>query len=157
VRAALYLRVSSQGQHTENQEIVLEQWAKQRGWEIVATYAEEDSAWKAGHQRALHQLLVDAQKRKFQLILVWALDRLSRSGALAISSLVHKLGTYGVRVFSYQESWTEMPGELADVLFALTGWVANMESKTQLLQFGFRFSYGAFRLQARICPAGIVM
>ena len=28
---------------------------------------------------------------------------------------------------------------------------------TQLLQFGFRFSYGAFRLQARICPAGIVM
>ncbi len=62
-------------------------------------------------------------------MLVWSLDRLSREGALAILSLVHKLTIYGVTVISYQESWTEAPGELAELLYALTGWVARMESQ----------------------------
>jgi putative DNA-invertase from lambdoid prophage Rac len=34
-----------------------------------------------------------------------------------------------VKVISYQESWTEAPGELGDLLYALTGWVARMESQ----------------------------
>jgi len=62
-------------------------------------------------------------------VLVWALDRLSREGALAILSLAHKLSVCGVKVLSYQESWTEAPGELAELLYALTGWVARMESQ----------------------------
>ncbi len=62
-------------------------------------------------------------------MVVWALDRLSREGSLAILSLVHKLRGYGVQVISYQESWTEAPGELGELLFALTGWVARMESQ----------------------------
>ena len=64
-----------------------------------------------------------------QTVLVWALDRLSREGALAIWSLVQKLSACGVKVLSYQESWTEAPGELAEFLYALTGWVAKMESQ----------------------------
>ncbi len=32
-------------------------------------------------------------------------------------------------MLSYQESWTEAPGELAELLYALTGWVARMESQ----------------------------
>ena len=63
------------------------------------------------------------------MVLVWALDRLSREGALAILSLAHKLSVCGVKVLSYQESWTEAPGELAELLYALTGWVAKMESQ----------------------------
>ncbi len=62
-------------------------------------------------------------------MLVWALDRLSREGALAILSLVNKLSSCGVKVLSYQESWNEAPGELAELLYALTGWVARMESQ----------------------------
>lgn len=74
-------------------------------------------------------MLQDARKRKFDVMLVWALDRLSREGSLAILSLVHRLKTFGVKVISYQESWTEAPGELAELLYALTGWVARMESQ----------------------------
>ena len=74
-------------------------------------------------------LVTDARRRKFQAVLVWALDRLSREGALAILSLVQKLSACGVKVLSYQESWTEAPGELAELLYALTGWVARMESQ----------------------------
>ena len=108
--------------------MVLTDWAKQRGFEIVKVY-EEESAWKAGHQRALAQLLNNARRGKFTVVLVWSLDRLSREGVLAILSLVHRLAAYGVKVISYQESWTEAPGELGDLLYALTGWVARMESQ----------------------------
>jgi putative DNA-invertase from lambdoid prophage Rac len=92
-------------------------------------YEETESAWKNGHQRVLANLLEDARKHKFDTMLVWALDRLSREGSLAILSLIHRLKTFGVKVISFQESWTEVPGELAEVLYAIAGWVAKMESQ----------------------------
>ena len=48
---------------------------------------------------------------------------------MAILQLVSALKTYGVKVISYQESWMEAPGELAEVLYAIAGWVARMESR----------------------------
>ncbi len=63
------------------------------------------------------------------MVLVWALDRLSREGALAILSLVHKLSACGVKVLSNQEPWTEAPGEIGEILYAIAGWVARMESQ----------------------------
>ena len=129
MKAAVYLRVSSNEQSTDNQFPALETYAKNRNYKIVRVYEEEESAWKSGHQRELANLMVDARQRRFQVVLVWALDRLSREGALAILSLVHKLSIYRVKVLSYQESWTEASGELAELLYALSGWVAKMESK----------------------------
>ncbi|MBI2859863.1 MAG: recombinase family protein [Chloroflexi bacterium] len=96
---------------------------------MVGVYEEEESAWRSGHQKELARLLAHARRRKFEIVLVWALDRLSREGAHAILGLVHKLTSYGARVLSYQESWTEAPGELGELLFAIAGWVARMESQ----------------------------
>ena len=129
MRAVIYSRVSTVEQSTNNQTMVLTEWAKQRGFEVVKIYEEEESAWKDGHQRQLAQLKCDAARRRFDVILVWALDRLSREGALVILSLVNTLKVYGVRIVSYQEAWTEAPGELAEVLYAIAGWVAGMESQ----------------------------
>lgn len=128
-KVCVYSRVSTGEQDTDNQTTMLTEWAKQRGFELMAVYKEQESAWKAGHQRELARLMADARRGKFDTVLVWALDRLSREGALAILSLVHRLGTYGVKVISYQESWTEAPGEIGELLYALTGWVARMESR----------------------------
>ncbi len=129
MKVCLYIRVSTGMQDNTNQLAVLLEWAKQRGFDVVKVYEEEESAWRNGHQKELANLIEDARKRKFQAVLVWALDRLSREGALAILSLVQKLSVHGVRVLSYQESWTEAPGEMAELLYALTGWVARMESQ----------------------------
>jgi len=129
MRTSIYVRVSTGQQDTANQLSVLKDWAQQRGFEVTGVYSEEESAWKAGHQRELAHLQQDARKRKFDILLVWSLDRLSREGPLAILSLVNSLKIYGVKVLSYQESWTEAPGELAELLYALTGWVARMESQ----------------------------
>jgi len=54
---------------------------------------------------------------------------LSREGVAAILNLVDRFKRYGVRVISLQESWTEAPGDMADLLYAITGWVANFESR----------------------------
>lgn len=127
-RAAIYIRVSTSEQDYQNQLEAIEQYADGR-YNVVEVYKEEESAWKDGHQRELKRLISDARQGKFKVVLVWALDRLSRQGALAVLQLVNRLGSYGVRVISLQESWTEAPGELAEILYAITGWVAQMESK----------------------------
>ena len=129
MKVCIYSRVSTGQQDTTNQSVVLSEWANQRGFEVVKVYEEEESAWKAGHQRELARLLDDARKRKFNAVLVWALDRLSREGPLAILTLVNRLKICSVKVMSYQESWTEAPGELGELMYAITGWVARMESQ----------------------------
>ena len=129
MKVSIYTRVSTGEQDTKNQSAVLIDWANHRGFEVVRIYEEQESAWRNGHQKELSVLIKDSRKRKFQAVLVWALDRLNREGALAILSLVQKLSANGVKVLSYQESWTEAPGEMAELLYALTGWVARMESQ----------------------------
>lgn len=96
---------------------------------MAEVYEETETAWRNGHQKELSRLVTDAYRGKFEVLVVWALDRLSREGALAILQLVSRFNRYGVKVLSYQESWTEAPGELAELLYALTGWVARMESQ----------------------------
>jgi len=128
MKCVIYSRVSSQEQTLENQIPVLEKWAQSRGFELVETYQEMESAWRNGHQRELARLLDNARKRKFDIVLVWALDRLSREGSAAILNLVNSLKVYGIRVISYQEPWTEAPGEIGEILYAIAGWVARMES-----------------------------
>ena len=129
MKAAIYARVSTEEQETANQLPVLFNMIQQRGYELVITYQEQDTAWKDGHQPELARMLDDARRGRFQILLIWALDRLTRAGALAILNLIDRLKKYGVKVISCQESWTEAPGELADILYAMTGWVAQMESK----------------------------
>lgn len=128
-KVAIYSRVSTGEQETANQTAILHEWAMRRGFDHYAIYSEEESAWKAGHQHELARLIEDARKHRFDIVLVWALDRLTREGPLAILKLIDTLKRHGVRVFSYQESWTEAPGELGELLYALVGWVARMESQ----------------------------
>ncbi len=129
MKVALYARVSTEEQYQENQLPQLEAFAHTCGWDIVETYSEQETAWRAGHQAELARLLTDARRGHFQIVLCWALDRLTREGSAAILNLVNTLKGYGVKVVSLQESWTEAPGELAEVLYAIAGWVARMESQ----------------------------
>ncbi len=127
-KVVIYLRVSSGEQTTENQLPALQKWVSDKGYELVEVYSENESAWKSGHQRELARLFTDLHKRKFDICLVWALDRLTREGIGKIFELINKFKTQGVRVMSYQEPWTEQSGPMADLLYAVTAWVAEFES-----------------------------
>jgi DNA invertase Pin-like site-specific DNA recombinase len=75
---ALYLRVSSVDQHPETQLYDLRAMAQQRGFQIVAEYTDRISGTKA-RRPGLDDLLRDARRGRFQVLLVWASDRIARS------------------------------------------------------------------------------
>lgn len=129
MRAAIWARVSTDGQETENQVRQLRDLAERRGMQVVAVYQVEVSAWKGWHRKDLGQVLRDAQDHRFDVLLVWALDRLSREGPLETLQIVDRFGRAGVQVVSLQESWTEVGGEMRDLMVALVGWVARFESR----------------------------
>jgi DNA invertase Pin-like site-specific DNA recombinase len=84
LRAAVYLRVSTRdrGQDTDNQRRQLRQFCEAQGWSIVAEFDDQDSGGKsdrAGFQR----MLSGAARRDFDVLVFWALDRLTREGTLA--------------------------------------------------------------------------
>ena len=129
MKAALYLRVSTDDQDVENQRPGLEALARRLSATIIETYQEKESAWTGGHQRELARAYHAAQRGRYQYLLVWALDRLTRGGPLATLQAIDRFRRAGVKVVSVQEPWTETPGELGDLLAALVGWVAHHESQ----------------------------
>jgi DNA invertase Pin-like site-specific DNA recombinase len=81
VRAAIYLRVSTDDQTTENQERELRATAERAGHEIVMVYRDEGISGSKGRDRrpgfdAMHR---DAARRKFDVVMTWSVDRLGRS------------------------------------------------------------------------------
>jgi DNA invertase Pin-like site-specific DNA recombinase len=80
-RVALYLRVSTLDQNTDNQEIQLREVAGRAGYEITKVYRDHGiSGAKGRDQRPQFDALCkDAARRKFDLIMSWSVDRLGRS------------------------------------------------------------------------------
>ena len=79
MRAAIYTRVSTLDQHTENQLPDLEQFAAARGWTIVETYTDHGISGSTERRPGLDALIRDARRRRFDALIVWRLDRLGRS------------------------------------------------------------------------------
>ena len=130
MKAALWLRVSDQEQTTDNQLGPLMAYAEQRGLEVVETYDISNvSAWRGQQEKFLADVLRGARMGRFHVLLVWALDRLSREGPEAILRIVRKFAEVRCQVWSLQEPWTEVGGELRELLLAIAGWVARMESQ----------------------------
>ena len=133
VRAAVWVRVSSDEQSTENQLPVLQELAARRGWAIVRTFElASESAWSGGsggYQKALNEMLRGARRGEFQVLAIWSLDRLTRAGPLDALQILDRLGRAGVQVVSQQEAWLEGSPEFRELLIALVGWMAKWESQ----------------------------
>lgn len=77
-RAAIYVRVSTNEQDTDLQETELREYVESRGW-ICVPYRDKGQSGTKNDRPALSQLLNDLRRRKIDVIVVWALDRLARS------------------------------------------------------------------------------
>ena len=75
--AAIYVRVSTDKQTVENQVRELRQIAERRGWEVVEQYSDAGiSGSKCRDDRpGLDQMLKDAQRRRFDVVMAWAIER----------------------------------------------------------------------------------
>ncbi len=78
-RAVIYARVSTADQSTDLQLHDLREYAKVRGFDIVAEYVDEAVSCARARRPGLDQLLADAHQRRFDVVLTWKLDRLGRS------------------------------------------------------------------------------
>jgi DNA invertase Pin-like site-specific DNA recombinase len=81
MRAALYMRVSTDDQTTANQRQALEAVAAQRGWAIVKVYEDAGVSGAKGRERraGFDGMLRDAARARFDVLMVWSMDRLGRS------------------------------------------------------------------------------
>jgi DNA invertase Pin-like site-specific DNA recombinase len=128
-RAALYVRVSTDRQTVENQVQALTKAAEYRGWQIVATYQDAGVSGAKGRKDrpGLDQLLNDAKRRKFDVAMVWAIDRMGRSLIDLLKTIQH-LEKCKVDVFIDQQNidTTTPEGEL---MFSIVGAFGQFERK----------------------------
>jgi DNA invertase Pin-like site-specific DNA recombinase len=104
MRAAIYLRVSTGEQTVDNQRRELEAAAASRGWSVVPVYADEGISGAKGREGRpqLDLMLKDAVRRRFDVAMVWAVDRLGRSLADLIGSM-QELRDAKVDLFIHQQ------------------------------------------------------
>jgi len=126
-RAAIYVRVSTDKQTVENQVLELKQIAGRRGWQVVEEYHDAGISGAKGRdgRPGLDQMLKDASRRKFDVIMAWAIDRLGRS-LIDLLATIQALEACGVDLYLDQQSidTTTPAGKL---MFQVCGAFAEFE------------------------------
>jgi len=123
-RAALYMRVSTVDQHPETQLHDLRGLAAQRGFEIVNEYTDKISGAKA-KRPGLDQLLADARRGKFDVVMVWAFDRMARS-VRHFLEVLDELTHLQIEFVSFREN-IDTGGPLGRALVVIIGAIAELE------------------------------
>lgn len=130
MKVALYARVSTDEQTEQNQLLILEKWAADRGWPVVGTYRDIGSAWQSkGDRIELNRLLQECHKGLVNLVLVYDLSRLTRKGPLVMLQTLKRFADNGAQVYSYSETWLNVPNEFNSVLVAFYGFFAELFSR----------------------------
>jgi putative DNA-invertase from lambdoid prophage Rac len=130
LRTAIYFRHSTDKSKTDNQRPEVEQIARARGYEVVATFEEQASAVK---KRPEYERMMKAARRgAFDVLIVWAIDRFGRSMVGNLTDVL-ELDRLGVQVVSVRESWLDTGSPVRNLLIAIFSWVAEQE-RTRLIE-----------------------
>ena len=122
IRAAYYLRVSTESQELQNQRAEIVPFIKNRGWRLVDSFEDSMSGRKTDKDRlGFAAMLKAAHQRKFDMIVFWALDRLTREGTRATLNYLQRLESKGVGYVSYQEQWLDSTGPFKGVMVSMFG------------------------------------
>jgi DNA invertase Pin-like site-specific DNA recombinase len=148
--------VSTSHQEADTQLPDVEAFAEHHGYAIEARYEVSDSAWQNGngkgaeYRATLKRALDDAWAGKFSVLIVWALDRITREGAEGALRIIRQFRERGCTVVSVKESWLNSSPEVQDVLVAFAGWMAAQESARR----SERIKMGLARRAAEGKPVG---
>jgi DNA invertase Pin-like site-specific DNA recombinase len=128
MRAAIYVRVSTsdKGQDTENQALGLRELCQSKEWRIVTEYADYMTG-KTLERPQFQQMLLDAKKHKFDVLVFWSLDRLTRRGALDTLRILEQLGQYDVQIHSLKEPYLDTTGPMGEMLISILACIAKQE------------------------------
>jgi len=123
-RAVLYMRVSSLDQHPETQLHDLRQMAAQRGYEVIHEYTDRISGAKA-RRPGLDEMMRDARRGRFDVILVWASDRIARS-VKHFLEVLDELNHLNIEFVSFREQ-IDTAGPLGRAIVVIIGAIAELE------------------------------
>ena len=123
-RAVIYTRVSSIDQHPESQLCDLRPLAAARGYQIVAEYTDRISGSKA-KRPGLDQLMSDAKRGKFDVVLVWAFDRAARS-VKHFLEILDELNHLNIALVSFREN-IDTSGPLGRAMMVIVGAISELE------------------------------
>jgi DNA invertase Pin-like site-specific DNA recombinase len=126
-RAALYVRVSTDHQTVDNQIRELTQVAERRGWTVVEIYRDAGISGSKGRDQrpGLDAMLKDANRRKFDVVMAWAIDRLGRSLIDLLETIKH-LEAVGADLYLDQQN-IDTTTPMGKLLFQITGAFAEFE------------------------------
>lgn len=126
-RVALYLRVSTDGQTTDNQRLALEAVCAQRGWTVAQVYEDAGISGAKGRNNrpGLDAMLKDAGRARFDVVMAWAMDRLGRSLTDLLDTLSELEAAGGGLVLHQQAIDTTTPA--GRMFFQVTGAFAEFE------------------------------
>ena len=127
MKVAIYTRVSTSDQTTQNQLMDLEEVIERNNWEVVEFYDEVISGTKGVDERfELSRMLKDAQRKKFEKLIIWSVDRLGRNlkNIIGVLSTLHESG---IEVFSYKQG-IDTSTTMGRSFMAITGIFAEIEN-----------------------------
>lgn len=128
MKVAIYARISTsnKGQDADNQIQVLKEYCGKMDYEIFDVYTDEVSG-ATSERPSFKRMFSDASKRKFDLVLFWSLDRLTREGCRATTKYLEQLESYGINFKSYTEQYIDSCGIFKDVVISLLSTLAKQE------------------------------
>ena len=128
INAGLYARVSTvdQAQDPETQLLPLREFTIAQGWDIFRVYVDHAPATDLYRRTSWRDLLEDASKHRFDVVLVWRMDRAFRS-VLDAATTLERLRGWGVGLRSYSEPWLDTTSPFGEALYYITVAYAQLE------------------------------
>jgi len=131
-KCLIYTRVSTtnKDQETANQVLQLQEYAHRQGWVVIETIEDYCSGGKTAQERqGLKRVFELAHRKSFDVLLFWALDRLSREGTRATIEYLTTLEKYGVDWHSFTEQYlsTTNMGVFRDAIISLLSCLAKQQ------------------------------
>lgn len=128
MRVCLYARVSTadKDQNPTTQLIPMREFVEDQGWIKAGEYMDHVPATDLVHRYQWRELLNAASKRKFDLLLVWRMDRAFRS-VLDAATTLERLRAWGIGLRSYSEPWLDTTSPFGEALYYITVAYAQLE------------------------------
>jgi DNA invertase Pin-like site-specific DNA recombinase len=126
-RVALYARVSTSNGHQdpEMQLRELREFIERRGWQITEVYTDAGISGSKASRPALNRLMVDAGRRRFDVVIVWRFDRFARSVSHLLRAL-EQFQALGIDFVSLSEN-VDTSTPTGKMVFTILGAVAELE------------------------------
>lgn len=144
MKVGIYSRISKESSDNTNQLLILREYCQKMEYEIYDEYVDIVSGGSPNRVE-FNRMMKDASKRKFDMVLFFALDRLTREGTRKTIQYLQMLEDYDVKYKSYSEQYLDSSGIFKDVIISLLSTLAKQER----IRTGERVKAGLARAKAQ--------